>query len=380
MSKTSVIIPEGFCFEATDENPDFLSKQLITYLGNKRGLKNLIEKGLQITQKRLGKSHMAIFDGFAGSGFVSRLAKKYASILYVNDLELYSFIVNKCYLSNVVDVDVEKITRTVKRLNNQCEIQQESGIIENNYSPQDDNNIQNGERVFYSNANARRIDNYRRLIKKIPLKTRHLYLAPLLQQASVHSNTSGVFKGFYKNTKTGKGQFGGNGKNCLQRILRKIELPIPIFSNFNCDVRVSQKDTNDVAQDIECDVAYYDPPYNQHPYGSNYFMLNLISEYKMPKQISKVSGIPVDWNKSAYNKRREALEVFEDLISNTRAKVILVSYNNEGIISTKQMQNMLKKYGVVKTIYQDYNVFRGSRNLRSRTQKVKEILYVVEIF
>ena len=39
------------------------------------------------------------------------------------------------------------------------------------------------------------------------------------------------------------------------------------------------------------DIAYLDPPYNQHPYGSNYFMLNLIASYKKPSQISNSKGV-----------------------------------------------------------------------------------------
>ncbi|MDR0684304.1 MAG: DNA adenine methylase [Spirochaetaceae bacterium] len=36
-------------------------------------------------------------------------------------------------------------------------------------------------------------------------------------------------------------------------------------------------DSNKIINNIpEVDLAYLDPPYNQHPYGSNYFMLNLI--------------------------------------------------------------------------------------------------------
>ena len=30
------------------------------------------------------------------------------------------------------------------------------------------------------------------------------------------------------------------------------------------------------------DLVYLDPPYNQHPYGSNYFMLNLLVDYRAP--------------------------------------------------------------------------------------------------
>jgi len=31
-----------------------------------------------------------------------------------------------------------------------------------------------------------------------------------------------------------------------------------------------------------------DPPYNQHPYGSNYFMLNLLADYREPADVSAV--------------------------------------------------------------------------------------------
>ena len=35
---------------------------------------------------------------------------------------------------------------------------------------------------------------------------------------------------------------------------------------------------NELVKEIEpVDLAYFDPPYNQHPYGSNYFMLNIIN-------------------------------------------------------------------------------------------------------
>jgi len=54
-------------------------------------------------------------------------------------------------------------------------------------------------------------------------------------------------------------------------------------------------------KDETVDLIYLDPPYNQHPYGSNYFMLNLICTNERPHTLSKVSGIPGDWNKSQYN-------------------------------------------------------------------------------
>lgn len=121
-----------------------------------------------------------------------------------------------------------------------------------------------------------------------------------------------------------------------------------------------------------------DPPYNQHPYGSNYFMLNVILNNKINGNLSKVSGIPDDWNKSAYNKKKEALNAFNDLISKLKAKYIIISYNNEGFISYDEIVNLLKQFGNVKTKEIDYNAFRGSRNLQNRNIHTTEYLFILE--
>ena len=92
-----------------------------------------------------------------------------------------------------------------------------------------------------------------------------------------------MFKGFYKDRTTGVGQYGGTGSDALKRIKGEITLEIPVLSRFECDYQVLQDDTNKVASGIKgLDLAYIDPPYNQHPYGSNYFMLNLLVGYKRP--------------------------------------------------------------------------------------------------
>ena len=69
------------------ENPDYLSKQLITYLGNKRNLLPFINMGIEKVIKRLGRNKLSIFDVFSGSGAVARFFKRYSEKLIVNDLE-----------------------------------------------------------------------------------------------------------------------------------------------------------------------------------------------------------------------------------------------------------------------------------------------------
>ena len=114
-----------------------------------------------------------------------------------------------------------------------------AGIITDLYSPKDENNITKEDRVFYTKRNAMFIDTARQQINYVDEQIRPFLLAPLLQRASVHTNTSGVFKGFYKN-KDGIGQYGGTMRNALSRICSPIEIPLLVLSNFEREVYVSQ--------------------------------------------------------------------------------------------------------------------------------------------
>src|SRR3990167_9362643 len=211
------------------KNP-FFGSHLITYIGNKRRLLPFLYQGFSKIRDKIGKDKLVIFDGFVGSGASARLLKAFASELHINDLEDYAETINRAYLSNRSDVDAEKLADYIDWLNdNKLKIKSKNpGFIETNYAPKNDSNVQPGERVFYTNINARIIDNVRRLIDEIPEPYRTFALASLIVRASVHTNTSGVFKGFHK--RNGVGHFGGHGENSLTRIKQEITLDTPIFS------------------------------------------------------------------------------------------------------------------------------------------------------
>ena len=365
--------------EYTDEAPGYLTEQIITYIGNKRALLSFIGEAVKAVQKELCKERLSLFDVFSGSGIVSRFFKKYASALYVNDLEAYSQVSNSCYLSNRSEVDERELTDMLANLRRKVEDNLHGGFITELYAPRDEGNIQPGERVFFTIRNAQYIDTARQEIALLPAEMQKFFLAPLIYGASVHNNTSGVFKGFYKN-REGIGQYGGTGRNALPRILGNIELPYPVFSNFECDYAITRKDALQAALDMdeEVDLAYLDPPYNQHPYGSNYFMLNLILKYQRPENISPVSGIPAEWNHSPYNQKDEAQATLFRLVDNIRAKHILISYNSEGFVGYGDFVRHLSSLGELKVMSTDYNAFRGSRNLNERDIHVKEYLFLLK--
>ena len=360
------------------ENERYLSEQIITYLGNKRKLLDNIASEVELVMNELGLEKAKICDLFSGSGVVARRLKQYSSRLYVNDLEEYSYVINDCYLTNKEDFNEDFYDECLKSVLSYQPVT--NGIITSNYAPKDDNNIKEGERAFYTHDNAIRIDTIRNAIDVfVPNSYRKYFLAPLLYEASVHANTSGVFKGFYKSKTKNVGKFGGEGENALERILGKIELKKPVFSEYDCQVTLFKEDANVLVKHLRgLDITYIDPPYNQHPYGSNYFMLNTIIDNKVENEISKVAGIPTNWNKSDYNKKNKAFETFEQLIKDIDSKYLIISYNNEGFISLDEMQNMLSKYGVLTTKEIEYIAFRGSRNLKKRNPHTTEYIFILK--
>lgn len=358
------------------ENQKYLKDQIITYLGNKRVLLEFIHKGIDFIKKDIRRDKISFCDMFSGSGIVSRYMKQHSNFIIANDLELYSKIINECYLSNKSDEILEQISILMPKIADISTIKK--GFIRELYAPQNEDKITQKDRVFYTKQNAGIIDTIRQNINlHSPDELKPFFIAPLLHEASVHANTSGVFKGFYKNKK-GVGEYGGEAKNALSRIKNQISLKLPIFSNFTTDFQVLQEDANSIASVVDTDICYLDPPYNQHPYGSNYFMLNLIAKYQKPSQISKISGIEQDWNRSIFNKKKEAKNALLDIVRKLKSKYILISYNCEGFVKKDDFLIDLNKIGKTEIFEQKYNAFRASRNLNSRTLHVNEQLYLIK--
>ena len=335
----------------------FVQQPMITYIGNKRKLVNKIEEVV----KRLQPQTCA--DAFSGSGVVSRMLLGHSKKLYVNDLELYCEILSKCFLVTPSWADTDDIVRHIEEMN-VCP--DKVGFVSEMYASQ--------ERQFYTPENGRRIDGMLDYIGRcVPEHLRPYCLGPLLVKASIHTNTSGVFKGFHK------GGWGGKGGHALDRITKRIEVECPTWLEPSRDVEVRRQDACDFLRDLpQVDLIYLDPPYNQHPYGSNYFMLNLICTNERPHTVSKVSGIPGDWNKSQYNSKgkiREAMELTLKLATE-KAKHTLVSYNNEGFIKPDEWEEILRPYTYEK-IEIDYSCYKGGRNLKNRPTKVTEFLFII---
>ena len=366
---------------ATSSEDDYVYQTMLTCIGNKRKLVKNIRTVVEEIAVLVNKDKLNIVDGFAGSSVVSRELSYISDNIYTNDLEYYSYLMSYCYLVHPTLEQKERIIVHIQSMNYIAEngpfIE---GIISRLYAPKDTKKVQEGERCFYTRENALIIDTLRKYIQdNVELDIVNYCLVPLLNRASIHTNTAGVFKGFYKNDNN-LGCFGGKGEFALSRIMKSIKLDIPIWNNAPYKAHISNKDINTLIAELpdDIDVIYLDPPYNSHPYGSNYFMLNVIAKNEEPVDISKVSGIPSTWNKSKYNSHLPAVSSMKHLITVglQKSKYLLISYNNEGIITDEDWKLLLAPY-TVKKYEINYDTFKGCRNLKKRNNKVIEIMYLV---
>ena len=361
----------------------FTYQSMLTCIGNKRKLIPHIFEIVDNLRNRLQKPKLAIMDAFTGSGVVIRGLMSLCDQVYTNDLEQYAHIMSRCFLETPTAEVQSQIAAHIDKMNRIAATgpYRLDGPISRLYAPQNTDDIKVGERCFYTRENALIIDTLRQYIAdSVEPEIQNYLLAPLLIKASIHTNTAGVFKGFYKDGELGC--FGGKGRNALSRIMNPIRVEIPTWSSdIVSKVQCCCGDIGDIIKTQippTLDVIYLDPPYNQHPYGSNYFMLNVIIENREPIALSRVSGIPTNWNKSAYNSRKTAVNAMRELLANTTSKsaYVVLSYNNEGIIEAEDWAQLFEPYVVEKREI-DYDTFKGSRNLQNRSNKVVEIMYII---
>lgn len=367
----------------------YYTSQILTYMGNKRKfidkLENII-RYIEAVEKKSEKS-LLIAEGFSGSGILSRLFKNNSKKFFVNDIAGYSKTLNMCYLSNPTDIDKKHIYKLVDEANKFVDNSTEDyeKFISKHWSFSEDSDNKKEKRLYYTYENALRIDKYMHFIKnKLHKSNRHYLLAPLLVECSIHTNTNGQFSAFFKD-EDGVGKLGGKKEVDLKRITKQIRIPYPLFSNNKSQKKIYQMDTNEWVKEMdEVDIMYYDPPYNKHPYNIYYFLIDIINNWDTTIDVPKTNrGQPKNWKKSGYNSIKKAKKTFKELIDNTKAKWIVLSYNDKGIIPIKEIDEILATKGNVQKIPIEYLVYNKLKGIASykRTgvnEKVSEFLWIVK--
>ncbi len=359
-----------------NESFEYLSSQVMPFIGSKRRNLDVINAAILQVKSELGIEKLKIADIFSGSGIVSRLFKQHSKKLLVNDLEYFSYILNKCYLSNKTEEFMDEcryyydLHQYMYRLRGT-----KPGFISELYAIKHINKALKTDRAYFTYENAQYIDTMLHYTYYIPDEYKPFVLAPLLVEACLRVNSPSSFKTFYKCMFTGKPMYGGNEEVGLSRIMEEIAIKFPVLSDHECEVEVYNEDATLMVDKIKgYDVLYLDPPYNKTSFSSSYFMLNLIAKNERPEKISKVAGRPLDWNRSIFNHKDFSFEVVKNIITKSKVKYVLLSYNTKGFLSENKILDFLESLGTV-TVYNKEEV---DSDLTQLTTQGKDRFYLLK--
>jgi adenine-specific DNA methylase/DNA modification methylase len=241
------------------------------------------------------------------------------------------------------------------------------GFMFSNYSP-------NGERKYFTDDNAQRIDTIRYLIEEwkneetINDAEYYYLLTSLLKGVNLISNVSGTYAAYLKTWD--------------KRALNPLVLEEVDIIASNTKNKAFKLDANELIKELHPDILYLDPPYNGRQYASNYFLLELIAEgwFNNTPKIYGETGMRVyDHQKSKYCSKNEALNALDDLMLNsTKAKYVILSYNNEGIIPQANLYKTLERVGHVDTFTENHKRYKSINQTVEDPQLTFEYLFLVE--
>ncbi|MDQ7012884.1 MAG: DNA adenine methylase [Planctomycetota bacterium] len=338
---------------------------MIKYLGSKRKLLPLIVE----TIRRTGEAR-SVIDLFSGTSRVGHALKAAGYRVLTNDHNTYAATLAKCY----VQADRKDILRDTQRLVDEFNaLPGTPGYFTETFCVQS---------RFFQPKNGERIDAIREAIaaKGMPPELEAVMLVSLMEAADRVDSTTGVQMAYLKS-------WAARASNDL-----RLRVPDVLPRARHGKGQAHCLDALEAASTLTADVAYIDPPYNQHSYLGNYHAWeSLVRWDKPPVYGIACKRIDCKDRRSVFNSKPRFAAAMRELLHAVQAEVIVVSFNNEGYMDKDTMETLLGELfdgeGRVTTIESDYKRYVGAQigihNLRGeKVGKVshlrnKEYLYVV---
>lgn len=331
----------------------------MNYIGSKYSLIDFIDSIIKKVAGNNLKEHI-FCDIFAGTGIVGRHFKTEVHKVISNDIEYYSYALNRNYIGNHQEIKGKE--EYIERLNQLNGI--ENGFIYTQYCLGGGNN-----RQYFSDDNGKKIDAIRIKIEdwkrsgEISEDLYYFLLCSLIESADKCANTASVYGAFLKHLK----------KSALKPLL----ITSAEYKQNSNNHEVYNEDANELIKRIEGDILYLDPPYNSRQYGANYHLLNTIAEYK-PFTPKGITGLR-EYKRSNYCSKTKVQESFENLIRDAKFRYIFLSYNNEGIIPANVIEKIMSKYGDYQVFQRKHQRFQADKpeNRNYTTNSTTEYIHVL---
>lgn len=354
----------------------------MNYIGSKLSLLEFLDESIN---KVIDNNCDTFCDLFAGTGAVGSYFKKKGYKIIANDIQYYSYVLNRHYIGNHRPLTFTKLTKDIPNLkNNQISNRKDlvcdylsnlsgtKGFIYKNYclgGTKDELEF----RQYFSDENGMRCDAIRQKIEEwkkqnlISDDEYYFLITSLIESIDKYANTASVYGAFLKNLKR-------TARNDL--VLKPAELIIN-----DQDHEVFSSDINEIIEKVNGDILYLDPPYNHRQYATNYHILETIAKYDNPEIHGKTGLRNYSKQKSSYCSRTQVKMAFKDLIIKAKAKYIFLSYNNEGLMTLEDIRDIMGSRGEYGYFTKEHSRYKAdaSKNRKYSASKTTEYLHYVVV-
>jgi len=331
-----------------------METQGIKYTGSKR---EILPALLELIKPLNVKT---VLDGFSGTTRVSQALKQAGYTVYANDIADWSKVFGECYLLNR-----KPASYYLPIIENLNKLPGKYGWFSENYGgePNGGSAIQeDGRKRIWQLHNTKKLDAIREEIDKIAkdeIEKSVLLTSLIIAMDKVDSSV---------------GHQVSYLKKWAPRAYNTMKMEVPRLIIDDKPHKIYQKDIFDLANDIEVDLAYYDPPYGSSNelmppsrvrYASYYHIWKTICLNDKPKLVGvanrredvgdTISGSIFEEFRKNDEGQYIVIEAIEKLIKNTPAKYVVLSYNNNGratLHAIKEiLKNLKKKVSIIEMDY-----------------------------
>jgi len=204
---------------------------------------------------------------------------------------------------------------------------------------------------FFQPKNGQKVDAMRDWIEQqsFDWELKSVLLVALMEAADRVDSTCGLQMAYLK-------KWAG-------RSFHDLELRMPELHNAqkNRPCKSYHGDALINAKKISADVAYLDPPYNQHKYLGNYHVWESLVKWDKPEVYGIArKRVDVKERHSSFNRKRQIHDAMRSIVQSLDVKHLVVSFNNEGYISKEDMVGILESRGQVSVVEKDFKRYIGA--------------------
>ena len=315
---------------------------MVKYLGSKRRLLPLIVETVgRLCPPGPGAT---VLDLFSGTARVGHALKRAGYAVLANDHNAYAHTLARAYVQADRDALQDAAERWVRRLNR---LPGAPGYVTRTFCE---------EARFFRPENGARIDAVRAAVAagvaggEVGGDLEAVLLTSLLEAADRVDSTVGVQMAYLK-------KYAARAANPLT-----LRVPDVLPRAAGGPGHAYALDALDAAATLRGDVAYLDPPYNQHKYVGNYHVWETLVRDDRPEAYGVArKRIDCRERKSVFNSKPGIAAAMRKLIDTVDARHLVVSFSDEGYLDREELVEMLSVRGVVEVVELPYDRYVGAK-------------------